>query len=300
MRLPGAGPWRFCGLLLVAVLAGACNGGSPETEDDAADEAEAPAPAEEPTTDEVELVAEGLLTVCLDAPVEPFVVPDEDAEVGFAGFEVEVLLELADRMGLELEVEPARVERIQSGAVLGAERCDLGGSGLAVTDRRAERVDFTQPYFQGRQAVLIAEQRREDLGALAELDHLDALAELGELEDLEGLRVGVRADGPGEEVAERYLDDVEVVPFEQAGDLLPALLVDEVDIVLRDLVAGAPAIAAIDGVEVAFTVPAGHPYAFAMRAGRRDGLRAAVDDALDAMEEDGTRDRLIEESFGLE
>jgi polar amino acid transport system substrate-binding protein len=299
MRLPVAGPWRWCGLLLVAALVAACNGAPPDVEEDVEDEPEAQ-PPEEVTTDEVELVAEGLLTVCLDAPVEPFVVPDEDADVGYAGFEVEVLLELADRMDLELEVEPARVERIQSGRVLGAERCDLGGSGLAVTDRREERVDFTRPYFQARQAVLIAEQRREDLATLAGIDHLDALEELGDLEELEGLRVGVRADGPGEEVAERYLDGVDVVTFEQAGDLLPALLVEEVDIVLRDLVAGAPAIAAIDGVEVAFTVAAGHPYAFAMRAGRRDGLRATVDEALAAMEQDGTSDRLVEESFGLE
>jgi polar amino acid transport system substrate-binding protein len=299
MRLPVAGPWRWCGLLLVAVLVAACNGTSPDAEDDAEDEPEAQ-PPEEATTDEVELVAEGLLTVCLDAPVEPFVVQDEDADVGFAGFEVEVLLELAERMDLELEVEPARVERIQSGRVLGAERCDLGGSGLAVTDRRAERVDFTRPYFQARQAVLIAEERREELASLAGIDHLDALAELGELDELEGLRVGVRSDGPGEEVAERYLEGVEVVPFEQAGDLLPALLVEDVDVVLRDLVAGAPAIAAVDGIEVVFTVPAGHPYAFALRQERRDGLRAAVDEALAAMEADGTRDRLIEESFGIE
>jgi polar amino acid transport system substrate-binding protein len=303
MRLPGAGPRRWAGLLVAAVLLVACDGGA-DGPDDAEDTGEAGVEEqespEEETTDEVELISEGRLVVCLDAPVEPFVVRDTDAEVGFSGFEVEVLAELADRMGLELEVERARVERIQSGRVLGAERCDLGGSGLAVTDRRAEQVDFTRPYFQARQAVLVAEERRAELGGIAEVDHLDALEDLAELEGLEGLRVGVRDDGPGQEVAERYLEDVEVVPFEQAADLLPALLVEDVDLVLRDLVAGAPAIEAVDGVEVALTVPAGHPYAFALRAERRDGLRAAVDGELDAMEADGTLDRLIEESFGLE
>jgi polar amino acid transport system substrate-binding protein len=306
MRLPGAGPWRWAGPLAAVVLVVACDGGADEpTAPDEPDEAAGQALEEEPadegeTAEEVELISEGRLVVCLDAPVEPFVVADGDAEIGFAGFEVGVLSELADRMELELEVEPARVERIQSGRVLGAERCDLGGSGLAVTDRRAEQVDFTRPYFQARQAVLVAQERRGELGEIAEVDHLDALEDLGELGGLEGLRVGVRADGPGQQVAERYLEDAEVVPFEQTADLLPALLVEDVDVVLRDLVAGAPAIAAVDGVEIAVTVPAGNPYAFALRAGRGDGLRAAVDEELDAMEADGTLDRLVEESFGLE
>jgi polar amino acid transport system substrate-binding protein len=284
---------RCCGVVAALLLA-ACNGDAPEQDEPVAE------PDEEATTDEVELIAEGVLTVCLDAPVEPFVVRDADEDLGFGGFEVEVLRELADRLDLRLEVERARVERIQSGAVLGAERCDLGGSGIAITERRAEQVDFTRPYFQTRQALLLAEDRQDELEELAAVDHLEDLEELADLDGLEGLRVGVRADGPGEQVAERYLDDVEVVAFEQVGDLLPALLVGDVDVVLRDLVAGAPAIEAIDGVTVASTVPAGHAYGFALRAGRTDGLGAAVDAELDAMDEDGTRDRLIEESFGLQ
>jgi polar amino acid transport system substrate-binding protein len=259
-----------------------------------ADEVETTAP--EPT-DEVEVIVDDVLTACLDAPVEPFVTLDDD---GYGGFEVAVLREVAERLELALEIEPASVEEIQSGAVLAEERCDLGGSALQITDRRAEQVAFSRPYFQTRQALIVADERREALLELTGIEPSASLDDLGVLDDAEGLRLGVRAESEGSELAAEQLDDVEVVVYDEPGDLLPALLVDDVHLVLRDLTGGAVEASALEGVEVVATLPTGRPYAFALRAGRTDGLQAAVDEALAAMQQDSTRDALFEEAFDVE
>lgn len=251
---------------------------------------------------DLELVADGVLTVCLDAPVPPFVTADAETPTGYTGLEIAVLDAVAARLDLTLVVEPARVERIQSGDVLADGRCDLGGSGLAVTERRAEQVAFTRPYYQSRQAVLVAADRTSGPTTGAGdvptgLGHLDDAAALGASGALDGRRVGVRADSAGARLAAR-LELEEVAAYDDPGELIAALLSGEVDVVLRDLVTGVGQVV-FPGVEVAGTVVTSRPYAFALDPDRSDTLREVLDGVLAQLDEDGTRERLVADAFGL-
>ena len=101
------------------------------------------------------LVADGALTVCSDIPYPPFEVEDTSAESGYSGFDMDIMQEIANRLDLTLSVQDVAFDALQSGSVLGAEQCDIGASAMTITDDRKENLDFSDPYYDSLQSLLV-------------------------------------------------------------------------------------------------------------------------------------------------
>ena len=82
--------------------------------------------------DEIDLINEGALTVCTNPPYEPFEY-EEDGEI--VGLDMDIVAEVADDLGVDLEVKVTPFEGIQSGADVSSNNCDLVASGI--TDRKS-------------------------------------------------------------------------------------------------------------------------------------------------------------------
>ena len=108
--------------------------------------------------DGVSLVNDGQLTVCSDMPYKPFEF-EEDGKV--QGFDYEVVSAMADQLGLDVEFRTTPFDSIIP--ALAAGECDMIASAMTITEERAEQVDFTEPYFDADQSLLI---RSEDEGTL--------------------------------------------------------------------------------------------------------------------------------------
>ena len=83
------------------------------------------------------------------------------------------------KLGVEQQIIDTPFDDIQSGAALDSGQCDLGAAAMTITEARKQNIDFSDPYFDATQALLVKEAsgitgagaaRRQD-GRRAEQHH---------------------------------------------------------------------------------------------------------------------------------
>ncbi len=221
-------------------------------------------------TENLDLVSEGTLTVCTDSPYQPF----EFEESGeFTGFDVEVMNAIAENIGLETEYRVTPFESLQSAAALQANQCDIAASAMTITPERAERLLFSDPYFNADQSLLVSSDQADQFATL---------------EDLAGQPIGVQASTTGQAYAEGNAPaDARIVQFPDSSALFTALQGGQISAVLQDFPVNGFFASQNDGVEVVETYPTGEQYGFAAEQGAT-ALVDAVNQGLGQVRESGT------------
>ena len=135
-------------LAAAAVLAGC---GS----DDASTEADSTATAslDDCTPDKLETKADGQLTVATDDPAFPPYFEDNDPTNG-KGFEGALAYGIADELGYDEADVKWTVEPFNSSYAPGPKDFDFDVNQISITDKRAQAVDFSVPYYTAKQAIV--------------------------------------------------------------------------------------------------------------------------------------------------
>lgn len=243
----------------LAVTLAACGGGG-------GNPATLPAAA-----DGVELIAEGVLTTCTSLPYEPFQF-QEGAEI--VGFDVDLIDLVAERLGVTQEIVDTPFEGIQSGIAMDSGTCDVAAAAMTINDVREENFDFSDPYFDATQALLVPEG--SDITGAAQLA---------------GRRLGVQNATTGAEYAAANLASAELVTFDDLGLLLTAVQTGEVDAAIND---NAPLLDFADknpGFVVTVEFDTGEQYGFGVRTGNT-ALLDVINSVLADANADGTYDEL--------
>lgn len=270
-------PFRLLATLLAVAglaLAACGNSGDDSSGDDTSTEGEAA--IEAPPT-----VEEGTLSICSDSPYEPFEFEGGDNESGFTGFDIDLLDAMAGRMDLDIAVIDVDFDGILGN--LAADNCDVVASAVTINDERSQEVDFTEPYFDSEQSLLV----KEDSG-------------VADLEALAGQQIGVQSDTTGQTYAEENAPEgAEVRAFDGADSLFAALESEAIDAILQDFPVNAYRATQDDSVVVVETYATDEQYGFAVKKGNSE-LLAALDESLAAVREDGTYDELYESYFATQ
>lgn len=246
-------------LLALALVASACGG-----DDDGG---------------ELGLVKDGTLTVCSEIPYEPF---EFEVDGEYTGFDVDVIAAIAEELDLELEIIVSGFTAITSGSTMAADQCDIAASAITITEEREEAIDFADPYFDADQSLLV----KADSGYAT-------------LDDLVGKNLGVQSGTTGEAYAtDNNPGGVEIVSYENGGDLFLALEAGAIDGILQDLPVNGYRTIADSSVSVVATYPTGEQYGFAVAEEGKEDLLKAVNDALAAIRGNGTYDTIHENWFG--
>jgi len=229
-------------------------------------------------TGDYDLVTEGTLTVCSDVPYPPF----ED-EVGgeYVGIDVEIMEAVAAELGLEMEFTQQGFEGITSGAAMVAGNCDIAASAITIKPEREENVDFSEPYLEVDQSLLVP------VGS-----------GLATLEDFAGLRLGVQTGTTGKDYAEENAPaDATIVDFPTGGELFIAMAAGQIDGILQDKPVNELRDEADDTVEIVQTFETNELYGFAVQEEGKEALLTAVNDALKKLQDDGTLDAIFTKWF---
>lgn len=271
-------------LAAAALTLTACGGdadpGGEATDTGTGTETEATGEATGEATAEFSTITEGTLTVCTDAPYPPMEF-EQDGE--FTGYDIELVRAVAQEMGLDgIEVINSGFDPITSGAVFQSpQQCDVAAASITITEERDESVDFSDPYFDADQSLLV----KADSGVES-------------LDDLTGERIGVQSGTTGETYAqENTPEGAEIVSYDNPGDIFVALEAGEIRGVLQDLVVNQGRTLEDDTVAVVETFPTDEQYGFAFAEEESDDLQSAFNAALQALVDDGTVDSLRAEWF---
>jgi polar amino acid transport system substrate-binding protein len=225
------------------------------------------------------IIEEGSLTVCTHLPYEPFQYNEDGKTVGF---DVDMMDLVAEELGVEQKIFDTPFEGIQSGQALNTGKCDVAAAGMTITDERAEVIDFSEPYFDATQALLV----KKDSG-------------IASLEDLAGKSLAVQEGTTGAIYAEENApEDTELRSFEDLALLQTAVKTGQVDAgindngVLYDYIKDNPEL------DVPAEFDTGEQYGFAVAKDKNDELLKTINDVLAASREDGTYDEIYEKWFG--
>ena len=94
------------------------------------------------------------LKVCSDIPYPPMEFEGEGPRgLQYTGFDIELLDAMAVSMDMKLEILDVGFDGILGNLASGT--CDVVGSSLTITEERKQEVDFTEPYFDADQSLLV-------------------------------------------------------------------------------------------------------------------------------------------------
>ncbi|MDR0433326.1 MAG: transporter substrate-binding domain-containing protein [Bifidobacteriaceae bacterium] len=244
---------------------------TPEGED-------AGAEGEDAAAADVPLISDGKLTVCTNAPYEPFEMEDP-ASGTTVGFDMDLAALVAAQIGPDVTVEPIATpfETIESGAALNADQCDILASGITITDERATKFEFSQPYFDVNLGVLTADTSISDQASL------------------EGKVVSVQISTTGQMWAQD--NNVDSREFKDLGLQVQAMKQGDVQAALGDTAVLAPYVE--DSYNIAFEIPTGDQFGIGVKKGN-DALLAAVNQAISTAKSDGTYAEIYKRWIGID
>lgn len=268
---------------LLALAFAACAGnepdGGPGTTGATGETAATGATGETGAIPEFTTLQEGVLQVgsCLDYP------PFERVKNGEnVGFDVELTEAIASRLGLTVEWIKADFDTIFT-AVAGGQ-FDMVAAAATITPKREQEVDFSDPYFNSRQALVVNTSETPDLASTDQLASGDV--------------VGVQKGTTGQAWVEENLvpNGIQVQTFGSATDGLRALEGGAMTAFVADEPFVAEAITDLPSLSVVQGIDTNEQYGLAFSP-ENPGLRDAVNVLLAQVIADGTYATIYDKWF---
>ena len=198
------------------------------------------------------------------------------------GFEVDMLEELAKRMGVKLEYMTVPFSGIFTG--LQAGKWDLASSSIWITEARLKEMDFADPYYDSD--ISLMTQKDSKIKSTADMKGGTFGADTGSMND-QWLKDNQAKYGP-----------YEVKNYDSPTDAFLDLQAGRLDGVVADAPTALYYVQqnADAGLDVPILMGVGFPQAWAFRKG--DALRDKVNDIQNEMKKDGTLAAIYKKWFG--
>ena len=219
----------------------------------------------------------GVLVFGTNAEFPPFEYVGDDGEPD--GFDVALIKAVGEKLGMEVQVENMEFDSLVSSI---GNRIDGAIAGMTVTDDRKEQVDFSDPYYEAVQYVIVA-----------------ADSDVTTADDLKNKTIGSQLGTTGMILSED-IEGVTAQTYNRAIDAVNDLVNGRVDAVIIDK---NPAevfntkfegkVKIIDGAEFGFET---EEYAIALPKGSE--LVDQINQALEDLKADGTFDALVAQYIG--
>ena len=207
-------------LLIAPVFALAVLAGCGSDDDETSTSASAVS-ADDCTPENLETLEPGKLTVATDSPAFPPYFEDDDPTNG-QGFESAVAYAIADELGFEEADVEWVVEPFNSSYAPGPKDFDFDVNQISITPKRAEQVDFSSPYYEAEQAIVVNKDSE--------------YADASSLADFADATIGVQIGTTSQEAVEAEIQPTETPQvFDTSNDVVSALENGQVDAVVVDV-----------------------------------------------------------------
>ena len=232
------------------------------------------------STDAAELttVTAGKLTMSTNAAFPPYEMTADDGS--FEGIDIDVAAAIADKLGLELQVDDMDFDAALLAAQNG--KSDMVMAGVTVTDERQKVMDFSDTYAEGIQSVIVPED-----------------SDIASVDDLAGKAIGTQRGTTGYIYCTDDFGEDSVVAYDNGLTAVQALNNGQVDAVVIDNAPAKEFVAANTGLKILDTAYAQEDYAIGVAKGNT-ALLDAINGALEELQADGTLQSIVDKYIKAE
>lgn len=270
---------QFLALAMAAMMAASLAGCSskpaetkaPETAAETQEAAGETTEAAEETAEESkeEAAAGGVLVMGTNAEFPPYEYYEDNDIVGI---DVEIAKAIAEKMGMELQIEDMAFDAIIPAVTSG--KADFGAAGMTVTEERQRSVEFTDTYANSNQVAIVKED--SDIAGSA---------------DLEGKTIGVQLGTTGDALATE-LKDATVERYNKGLEAVQSLTQGKIDAVVIDQATAQAFVKKTEGIKILEEKMSEEEYAIAIKKGNTD-LVEKMNAAIAELKSEGKIDEIV-------
>lgn len=229
------------------------------------------------------LIEDGKLTVVAELGFAPFEYMDEKTGEP-VGFDVDVINAVAEKMGLTASYLPNQKFDTLVPIIKQGGKADVSIAAVTITDERMESVDFSEPYLDSNQAIVVAKGSSETWETLNDASK----------------QVVCQGGTTGDEWIGENLPDAVRVPVDDVTAALTGVQTGLYQAMVVDLpVASYMLSQSFSDLEIVKEIPTGEQYGIAVSKDNPE-LTQAVNKALEDMKSDGTMKEIETKWFGSE
>lgn len=270
---------QFLALAMAAMMAASLAGCSskpaetkaPETAAETQEAAGETTEAADETAEETkeEAAAGGVLVMGTNAEFPPYEFYEDNDIVGI---DVEIAKAIAEKMGMELEIEDMAFDAIIPAVTSG--KADFGAAGMTVTEERQRSVEFTDTYANSNQVAIVKED--SDIAGSA---------------DLEGKTIGVQLGTTGDALATE-LKDATVERYNKGLEAVQSLTQGKIDAVVIDQATAQAFVKKTEGIKILDEKMSEEEYAIAIKKGNTE-LVEKMNAAIAELKSEGKIDEIV-------
>lgn len=216
-----------------------------------------------------ETVQEGKLIMATNAEFPPYEFYEGDKVVGI---DAEMAAAVADKLGLELQIEDMQFDAIITAVTSG--KADIGAAGMTVTPDREKNVAFSDTYATASQVVIVKTG-----------------SDIKSPDDLTGKKIGVQLGTTGD----IYAGDIEGATIERYNkgfEAVQSLQTDKIEAVIIDEQPAKVFVEQNEGIEILPDKFTEEEYAIAV-AKDNTALVEKINGALKELKESGELDKIV-------
>jgi polar amino acid transport system substrate-binding protein len=223
----------------------------------------------------VEEEKDNKIIVGTSADFPPFEYTDETGKI--IGFDIDLITAILENLNYTVEVKDIGFDSLIPS--LQADKIDIIAAGMTITEAREDIIDFSDPYYQADQSVLIKKDSGVEINSSHDLENFTA--------SIANLTIGAQTGTTGATWVQEELIDTGLMDEENLKlyDLYLDAVADldigpeRLDAIVLDLPV-ANAFAENPNREVAYTIITGEYYGFGVKEGKTEFL-AKINAELD-------------------
>ena len=238
----------------------------------------ASASSEAASAAELTTVTPGKLTMSTNAAFPPYESTDDNGN--FVGIDIDVAAAIAEKLGLELQVDDMDFDAALLAAQNG--KSDMVMAGVTVTEDRQLVMDFSDSYATGIQSIIVKED-----------------SDIASPDDLADKMIGTQRGTTGYIYCSDDFGDEHVTPYDDGLTAVQALVNGQVDAVVIDNAPAKEFVEANPGLKILDTAYAEEDYAIGVAKGNT-AMQNAVNTALEELKNDGTLQAIVDKYIKAE
>ena len=220
----------------------------------------------------------GKLTMSTNAAFPPYEMTTDSGE--FEGIDIDVAAAIAEKLGLELQVDDMDFDAALLAAQNG--KSDMVMAGVTVTDERLKVMDFSDTYAEGIQSIIVPEG-----------------SDIATADDLTGKAIGTQRGTTGYIYCTDDFGEDNVIAYDDGLTAVQALNNGQVDAVVIDNEPAKAYVESNPGLKILDTSYAEEDYAIGMNKSNT-ALLEAVNAALEELKADGTLQAIVDKYIKAE